>query len=61
MAVPKRKWSKMRSRRSRANWMVEVPNLTECPRCHNKMMPHKACKVCGTYNGRNVIPTEELA
>ena len=47
MAVPKRKWSKMRSRRSRSNWKVAVPNLVECPRCHSKMMPYRVCKNVG--------------
>lgn len=59
MAVPKRRWSKMRSRRSRANWKVEVPNLVECPRCHSKMMQHKVCKNCGSYNGRDVLKLDQ--
>ncbi|MGI6077017.1 MAG: 50S ribosomal protein L32 [Fastidiosipilaceae bacterium] len=58
MAVPKRKWSKMRSRRSRSNWKVAVPNLVECPRCHSKMMPHRVCKNCGSYKGRDVLNVE---
>lgn len=59
MAVPKARWSKMRSRRSRANWKVDVPNLVECPRCHSKMMQHQVCKTCGTYKGRTVLDMEK--
>lgn len=55
MAVPKRKWSKQRSRTLRANWKLTAPNLVECPQCHALKMPHKVCKTCGYYAGREVV------
>lgn len=55
MAVPKRKWSKQRSRTLRANWKLTAPNLVECPQCHALKLPHKVCKTCGYYAGRQVI------
>ncbi|NLZ70665.1 MAG: 50S ribosomal protein L32 [Clostridiaceae bacterium] len=55
MAVPKRKWSKARSRRSRSNWKLTSPNLIECSQCHEKMAPHRVCKNCGYYNGKDVL------
>lgn len=58
MAVPKRRWSKMRSRRSRSNWKLKAPNLVECPQCHELMMSHRVCKNCGYYDGREVIEQE---
>ena len=27
---------------------------TVCPKCGEPVMPHRACKACGTYNGRQV-------
>ena len=58
MAVPKRKWSKARSRRSRSNWKVKSPGLVECPQCHELKMSHRVCKNCGYYNGREIIEQE---
>lgn len=55
MANPKRKWSKARTSRHRSNWKLSVPRLIECPRCHTLKMPHKVCKTCGHYNGREII------
>lgn len=59
MAVPKRKWSKARSRKLHANWKLEVPNLVECTRCHGLMMPHRVCKACGFYKGKAVLSVED--
>lgn len=59
MAVPKRKWSKARSRKLRANWKLEKPNLVECSHCHELMMPHRVCKSCGYYNGKPVLNVDE--
>ena len=59
MAVPKGKVSKARRDKRRANWKLSVPGLVECPKCGTLHLPHRACKKCGTYNGREVIATEE--
>jgi large subunit ribosomal protein L32 len=26
-----------------------------CPQCKSPKLPHTACSVCGTYNGRQVL------
>jgi large subunit ribosomal protein L32 len=59
MAVPKRKWSKARSRRSRSNYKIKLPALSKCPQCHSLKMPHHVCKTCGYYKGRQVIDVAE--
>lgn len=61
MAVPKRKWSKQRTRTARANWKLSSPNLVECPQCHSKKLPHKVCKTCGFYAGREIVSMEKAA
>lgn len=61
MANPKRKWSKARTGRHRANWKLSVPTLVDCPKCHVKKMPHKVCKACGFYDGREVVKMEQPA
>lgn len=59
MAVPKRKVSKARrdSRRS-AVWKLETPALSRCTHCGELTSPHKVCKNCGYYKGREVISKE---
>jgi large subunit ribosomal protein L32 len=60
MAVPKRRTSKSRRDRRRAsNWKLTVPNLVECPQCHEKKQPHHACPACGYYDNRVVIDVEK--
>lgn len=59
MAVPKRKVSKARrdSRRS-AVWKLEAPAFSRCTHCGELTSPHKVCKNCGYYKGREVISKE---
>jgi large subunit ribosomal protein L32 len=59
MANPKRKWSKARTSRHRSNWNLSVPSLVDCPKCHTKKMPHKVCKTCGFYDGKEIIKMTE--
>ena len=58
MAVPKRKSSAARRDKRRANWKLTAPNLATCTKCGELMMPHHACKACGTYNKRVVLDVE---
>ncbi|MGI6334201.1 MAG: 50S ribosomal protein L32 [Saccharofermentanales bacterium] len=59
MATPKRKWSKARTGRARSNWKLSVPNLIDCPQCHTKKMPHRVCKTCGYYGGKEIVKMGE--
>ena len=58
MPVPKKRHSNTRTRTRRANWKLKPMNFGECPQCHSPVMPHHACKVCGTYQGRAVLKIE---
>ena len=55
MAVPKKKMSRSRTRRRKAQWKVEAPHLVPCQQCGAKHVPHRVCKSCGSYNSREVI------
>ncbi|TDI54952.1 MAG: 50S ribosomal protein L32 [Acidobacteria bacterium] len=55
MAVPKKKMSRSRTRRRKAQWKVARPTISRCPQCSSPHLPHRACKTCGTYKGREVI------
>lgn len=55
MAVPKKRTSAQRRDKRRATHRAQKPRTNECPRCHSPRLPHRVCKVCGTYAGREVI------
>jgi len=55
MAVPKKKMSRSRTRRRKAQWKVSSPTFATCGQCGAKHTPHRVCKQCGSYNGREVI------
>jgi len=55
MAVPKKKMSRSRTRRRKANWRVSAPQTVPCPQCDTPKLPHRACPACGTYKGREVL------
>lgn len=55
MPNPKRRHSKARTSKRRAHDFLTAKNLGDCPKCHEKKLPHQACPHCGYYNGRAVI------
>lgn len=59
MANPKRRHSKSRRDKRRANWKLEVPGLSVCPQCKEPKLPHRVCLNCGYYNGKQIIKTKE--
>ncbi len=58
MAVPKRKVSKARRDKRRANWKLTAPQLVRCPECGAYRLPHRICPACGMYNGRSYAKVE---
>lgn len=58
MAVPKRKTSKARRDKRRANWKLLVPGMVACPNCGELKLSHRACKACGSYKGKEVVSVE---
>jgi large subunit ribosomal protein L32 len=59
MANPKRKHSKSRRDKRRANWKLSSPASSPCPQCKQPRLPHHVCRNCGYYDGREIIPAEE--
>lgn len=59
MAHPKRRHSSTRGKKRRTNWKLPVPNVVDCPHCHQPRLPHHICTHCGYYNGRQVIAVKE--
>ena len=60
MAVPRARISKQRrDKRRSANWKLALPGVSKCPKCGEPVLSHRACKACGTYNGREVVKVNE--
>jgi len=65
MGVPKRRVSRARQGDRRAHLALKLPQLDECPHCHEPKRPHHVCPNCGWYGGRQAIelkkPADEAA
>ncbi len=59
MALPKRRQSRARGRRRRANWKLDAPTITDCSQCHQPKLPHHICPSCGFYKGELVAAPKE--
>ncbi len=53
--LPKRKRSTTRNAKRLSHTALRLQSTSACPVCGNPKLSHRACRVCGTYNGRQVI------
>ncbi|MBW1764823.1 MAG: 50S ribosomal protein L32 [Deltaproteobacteria bacterium] len=60
MAVPKKKKSKAKRGSRRAHDHISLPNVSNCPQCHEPVLPHHICPGCGTYKGRSILKSEKV-
>jgi large subunit ribosomal protein L32 len=59
MPNPKRRHSKARTSKRRAHDALTAIGTSECPSCHERKLPHRACPKCGAYKGRDVLDVKE--
>ena len=60
MAVPKRKTSKTRRDKRRASsYNLPRVTITTCPNSGSPKLPHRVCKECGHYDGKQVVDNSE--
>jgi len=59
MALPKRRHSNARTGKRRAHDALEAVGISRCPRCQTMTLPHRACRSCGYYRGREVVKRAE--
>lgn len=57
--LPKRKLSKGRRDRRRAQDALTALNLVQCSNCGEMRLPHTVCPSCGHYQKREVINMEK--
>jgi large subunit ribosomal protein L32 len=61
MPNPKRRHSTRRTANRRSHDFLTAVGVSECPNCHEKKLPHRACPKCGAYKGRAVLDIKEAA
>jgi large subunit ribosomal protein L32 len=59
MPVPKRRTSKSKRNKRRAHDALSTVNVISCPQCGEPALPHRICRHCGTYRGRQLAETKE--
>ena len=60
MANPKRRFSKSRTLQRRSIvFRLDPPTTNLCSHCHQTKQPHRICRNCGYYNGRQVLSVGE--
>lgn len=59
MAVQQSKVSKSRVRIRKASNRYEGVQVTTCQHCGAACLPHRVCKSCGMYDGKQVIQIKE--
>ncbi len=55
MPNPKRRHSNTRTRLRRAHDFVTPRSASRCKQCGATLIPHRVCKACGYYRGKQVI------
>jgi len=55
MAVPRHHMAKGKQGRRRSHLALKPIKLTACPHCKKAILPHRVCRFCGYYKGREVI------
>lgn len=58
MPNPKRRHSRSRTGKRRAHDHLVVQSASICPQCGEATVPHRACRACGYYKGREVVEVE---
>lgn len=55
MPLPSFRNSRSKVRRRRAHHALKAIGSVGCANCGATILPHRACKACGFYKGRNVL------
>ncbi len=54
MPLPSFRSSRSKVRRRRSHHALKPTGHVVCTNCNAPVLPHRACKACGFYKGRNV-------
>lgn len=54
-ALPARRVSKTAKRQRRTHLKKDAPTISVCSNCGATVVPHRACKKCGFYKGKEMV------
>lgn len=57
MPVPRQRHTKSKTGRRRSHHALKKLEVFNCPKCGEPILPHKICRSCGFYKGKEVINT----
>lgn len=57
--LPKRRHSTRRGGKRKAAIKQTLIGLEKCPNCGAMKLPHRICKECGYYNGKQLLTIKE--
>ncbi len=55
MSVPAKRLSRSKGRRRRSQQGKSNLHLGKCSNCGNPTLPHRVCKNCGFYKGKEIV------
>ena len=55
MAEPKKRLTRARSGNRQSHDRLKAPSLVSCTNCKTVILPHRVCKNCGFYKGKQVV------
>ncbi|ATG97489.1 50S ribosomal protein L32 [Mesoplasma lactucae] len=58
MAVPFRKTSKSVKNKRRSHMALKSSAIISCENCGAMIKPHRVCRDCGFYKGKEAVKTE---
>lgn len=61
MSTPTQRHTKSHRNNRRSHHALKKTGLAKCKKCHQEILPHRACANCGTYRDRQVINVEKRA
>ncbi|HUO03841.1 MAG TPA: 50S ribosomal protein L32 [Candidatus Binataceae bacterium] len=59
MQAPKRRTSHSKKNKRRAHDALRAVNPAACPSCGEPIMPHRVCRHCGSYRGRQMAAIKD--
>jgi len=61
MGLPGHRRTSSDKRRRAAHFALKKQTVNKCVSCGAAVLPHRACKACGTYKGKKVVDTTRAA
>jgi len=59
MGLPGHRRTSSHKRRRASHFALKAASLTTCQKCKEVVEPHRACRNCGFYKGREVTDTKK--